>query len=512
MTLPEKHYTTTKKLIKKIPVKNISDWLLCEGYYPEQYVVPPTYRVSKFKLKNRPNFEIECVNSVYKFEPIRKELIKLSFPKTQLTDRTFGIIHPDIYHDIVWYLCEEWKLIIDKIFRKNSKIYTYSFPIPVSKKDVGNISNLRSGRMIYEFLEMAEKDLVAEAYNYKYILKTDIANFYPSLYTHSIAWALHTKKVIRTKGNKTNFNKFVGLVLDKLFQNSNDGCTNGIAIGPAVSDIICEIVLSEVDFQCSQIISKENIDFLGVRFKDDYRFLCHSEQDANYIIKALQKQLGEFNLHLNEKKCRIEKLPEGLFREWTAAYIPYSLRYKNIVTYKTFENSFRGTLSVDKSFEGTGVVDKFLSELYNDKHELKLKFNNHSKNILKTVSLLLLLKEMRNKSLPQILGIIEQLLKDVNNVPTKNKIIIIIKNLLNEKLKDINGNHYDVLWLIFFVKSNNLFIIDYPKTINSKLILSLKNNRTEFFKPLPSEISIFNTIKTSKKTILLEYLSIFKKS
>ena len=49
--------------------------------------------------------------------------------------------------------------------------------------------------MIYEFLEMAENDLVAEAYNYKYILKTDIKNFYPSIYTHSIAWALHTKEL-----------------------------------------------------------------------------------------------------------------------------------------------------------------------------------------------------------------------------------------------------------------------------------------------------------------------------
>jgi hypothetical protein len=35
--------------------------------------------------------------------------------------------------------------------------------------------------------------------------------------------------------------------LDKLFQNVNDGCTNGIPIGPAFSDLVAERVLAGVD-------------------------------------------------------------------------------------------------------------------------------------------------------------------------------------------------------------------------------------------------------------------------
>ncbi|MFM6127183.1 MAG: hypothetical protein ACKPBV_00235 [Sphaerospermopsis kisseleviana] len=34
------------------------------------------------------------------------------------------------------------------------------------------------------------------AFQYKYLIKTDIKNFYPSIYTHSIPWALHKKDVI----------------------------------------------------------------------------------------------------------------------------------------------------------------------------------------------------------------------------------------------------------------------------------------------------------------------------
>src|SRR5690606_8295749 len=55
--------------------------------------------------------------------------------------------------------------------------------------------------------------------------------------------------------------------------NRTEVTTNGIAIGPAISDLISEIVLSSVDTDASKIIDAKNIDFIGVRFKDDYRFL-----------------------------------------------------------------------------------------------------------------------------------------------------------------------------------------------------------------------------------------------
>lgn len=511
MNLPKEHTAETKRLLKKVSKDKIAKWLLEEGYYPEQYVVPPSFKVKQFDLQANPYFAIDnSVPTQPKFEPDKDELLNISYPKSELTDRTFGIITPKIYHDIVWYLLNDWDTILKSLFRTQNKIHSYSFPIPITSKSEGDLGHLRAGRMIYEFLEMAENDLVAEAYNYKYILQTDIKNFYPSIYTHSIAWAIHTKEEIRKKGNRSNYKKYVGLVLDRLFQNSNDGCTNGIAIGPAISDLIAEIILSAVDTECSKIIDGKGIDFIGVRFKDDYRFLCHSKQDANFIIKTLQKQMSLFNLTLNESKSQISELPEGLFREWTAEYQPYSLRYRKNISYKRFENSFRGTLKVDKKFEGTGVVDRFLSELYTNKH--KLKFNFKDKNLLKAISLLLMLKERRNKSFPQILGIIEQIInQNASKTKTISKISSTIENLLNEKLKNIEDNQYDLLWLIYFVKSLNLTTITFPKKIKSELIRSLKNNKAEFFKPIPTDIKVFETIKKpTKNVLLLEHLALFK--
>jgi len=512
MSLPKAHSKETKRLLKSVSKDLIAKWLLEEGYYPEQYLMPPTFKVKKLELQAKPYYLVDTTSGQPKFDPIKSEIVNISFPKSELTDRTFGILEPKIYHDIVWYLNNEWDLIIKTLFNPLNKIYSYSFPIPVSKNNEGSLGNLRAGRMIYEFLEMAENGLVAEAYNYKYLLKTDIKNFYPSIYTHSIAWALHTKELIRKKGNRSDYTKFLGLKLDRLFQSANDGCTNGIAIGPAISDLISELILSSVDTASSKIIDSKNIDFIGVRFKDDYRFLCQSKQDANFIIKTLQKQLALFNLTLNESKSQIDELPEGLFREWTADYQPFSLRYKRKINYKRFENSLRGTLKVDKKFEGTGVVDRFLSELTTK--ENKLKFDFKDKDLLKAISLLLLLKERRNKSFPQILGIIEKIIEEnISKVRTINKIKSIIENLLNEKLKNIEDNQYDLVWLIYFIKSLDLFPITYPSKIKSPIITSLKNNRLDFFKTLPTDIKLFETIKkTGKNVELLSHLALFKKT
>ena len=407
---------------------------------------------------------------------------------------------------------EEWNLIIDHLFHTENKIYSYSFPIPVTKKKEGECSRLRSGRMIYEFLEMAENDLVAEAFNYKYILKTDIKNFYYSIYTHSIAWAIHTKKEIRKSGNRNAYHKFLGLKLDKLIQYANDGCTNGIPIGPAISDLLAEIILTAVDTGSSKQIDNQKIDFLAVRFKDDYRFLCQSKEDASKIIKILQKKLKDFNLALNDDKSIVNELPEGLFREWTADYQQFSLRYKDKITYKMFEKSLRGTLKVDKQHKGTGVVDRFLSELSSKSHELKLDFNE--KDLMKAISLLLLLKERRYKSFPQILAIIEKIInKYSKNKSIMTKIENTIRSLFNKKLESPEDNQYDLIWLIYFIKANDLFTIKFSKKIKSPLIKCLKANQSEFFKSSPNEIKIFEAIKKKgNNKSMLEHLAVFKKN
>ena len=180
MNLPQIHRQETERLIKELSSskegkKKVADWILEEGYYPEPYVLPPCFKISDFKLQLE-KYEKNNYTESWKSE----NLATISFPKTGLIQRVFGIIHPHKYHDIVWELINDWDNLLSILFNPDNEIYSYSFPIALSINKQGK---LRSGRMIYEFLEMAEKDLVAEAYKYKLLTKIDITNFYNSVYT-----------------------------------------------------------------------------------------------------------------------------------------------------------------------------------------------------------------------------------------------------------------------------------------------------------------------------------------
>src|SRR5471030_117894 len=234
--LVREHFLETKALLCEVDPLDIAHWLLNDGFFPEQYVLPPTFRVNDFRLNDQPYFP-DFKNMKSNF------IISVSYPKSALTHRLFGIQHPFHYHDIVYWLIEEWDTIIEHLFDDRIKIYSYSLPIPLSKKDDLNLSPLRSGRMIYEWIEMAEKDLVVDAVKYNYLVRTDITNFYGSIYTHSISWALHAQSVAR----KDKVFALLGNKLDKLMQYYNDTKTNGISVGSALSDLIAEIILASVD-------------------------------------------------------------------------------------------------------------------------------------------------------------------------------------------------------------------------------------------------------------------------
>ncbi|EMW0513347.1 hypothetical protein AADZ74_004464, partial [Enterobacter mori] len=186
--LVREHYLETKKLLNNIKPKVVGRWLLNDGYFPEEYVLPPSFKVGGVKLNREPYFD--NLNNLKE-----KEIVNVSYPKTSLTHRIFGIQHPKFYHDMVYWLVKDWQLVVNHLFNDETKIFTYSLPIPVTKTEGLSLSPIRSGRMIYEWIEMAERDLIVDAVNYSYLVRTDITNFYASIYTHSIPWALHDKNI-----------------------------------------------------------------------------------------------------------------------------------------------------------------------------------------------------------------------------------------------------------------------------------------------------------------------------
>src|SRR5699024_7981312 len=157
----------------------------------------------------------------------------------------------------------------------------------------------------------------------------------------------------------------------------------------------------------------KSIDFVGSRFKDDYRILCNDEEEAKIILKVLSDELVEFNLLINEHKTKVLTLPDGLYRQHDREYHNYSLRYNKTILFKTFELTLLKTLDIHRSFPGTSILEKFFSELYDNNSKLKIQIsvdnNSRNKQLLKTMSLLMLVKRESEKTLCHVLAICEEI-------------------------------------------------------------------------------------------------------
>jgi len=139
----------------------------------------------------------------------------------------------------------------------------------------------------------------------KYLVHADISSCFPSIYTHSISWALVGKKI--AKNNQFNqriwYNK-----IDKACQNLQDGETRGIPIGLDTSTILFEIILSKIDQ------ALKNYDY--IRFIDDYACSCETKEVAEKFIRDLSKNLEEYKLYLNIKKTKILEYPKAINEDW----------------------------------------------------------------------------------------------------------------------------------------------------------------------------------------------------
>ncbi|WPL83219.1 RNA-directed DNA polymerase [Bordetella hinzii] len=354
---------------------------------------------------------------------------------------------------------------------------------------------------------MSRFSLGQYTYRYTHIVTADIKRFYPSIYTHSIAWAIHGKSFIRRPKNLHNFDH-VGNRLDKLFQNANDGCTNGIPIGPVVSDLIGELIAAAVDRIFTKAIKAKGIDCEAVRFKDDYRILVKSESDGRTAIKLLQASLKEYSLELSDEKTKIYSLPDGLFRNWVSRYHLVHPRKKRHFTWKQFRELYLAVIDIDRSHPGTGVIDRFLADI--TKKDGALKFDFFSRDLEKVISMLLMLGNLRIKAFPKIIAILETLLRSPFGVSHERKIIEYLDTYLQKLSEEEARNKYLITWIGYFFSSNGLiprlsrkykFKDPIPQSVFANQGLIYRSRK---------EFKIFVGCKSSaKRTTLVKHLDVF---
>ena len=244
----------------------------------------------KNEKKLRKNID-ECSHDYVRYEALRD----INIP------RHLGIPHPEAYAMQAFAISKHWQEIATHC---NQPIPTFS---RIHVRHVGNGSIFEMNYKGVERFQYEENEIQWMS-GAKYVVEADIAACFPSIYTHSIPWALYGKNESK---NETNLTKSAGNLLDKCSQSTRDKQTNGLLIGPHASNIISEIILTRIDtaLQDSGYIKV-------VRHVDDYTCYVDTLDKAERFIKTLGMNLRAFEMSLNEKKTRILELPKPSDENW----------------------------------------------------------------------------------------------------------------------------------------------------------------------------------------------------
>jgi hypothetical protein len=187
----------------------------------------------------------------------------------------------------------------------------------------------------------------AVRYAARYVLKTDVARFYHSIYTHSIPWAIHSKAVAKRDRSPNLW----GNTLDKLIRDSQDGQTIGIPIGPDLSLLLAELLLSAVD---QELVNRTGV--RGVRYIDDYELSFDTLADAERVRGVLQELLSDYELALNAAKTTIHELPLQLQEPWVSELGHFDLRAEKRGQHTDLLRYFDRAFELARSHRVAGVL------------------------------------------------------------------------------------------------------------------------------------------------------------
>ena len=214
--------------------------------------------------------------------------------------RPFQLIHPALYVSLVHHLTTDanWQLVLDSFnnFSANSKIQCLSLPVI-------SLSNEKDkAEQVSHWWHAVEQRSIELSLEYDYLIETDITDCYGAIYTHSIAWALHTKQKAKTKRTDK---RLLGNIIDAHIQDMHHGQTNGVPQGSTLMDFIAEMVLGLADLELSEKIQGADIDdYRILRYRDDYRVFVNNPQDGERIVKFLTEITIGLGLKLNPAKTK----------------------------------------------------------------------------------------------------------------------------------------------------------------------------------------------------------------
>lgn len=267
----------------------------------------------------------------------------------------------------------------------------------------------------------------------RYKVKADISTCFPSIYTHSIPWAINGKEV--AKQNRDTWSDDI----DTKTRMMNYGETMGIFIGPHSSNLISEIILVAVDRDLQDLRKKQDKDpYRYIRHIDDYTCYVDSKDEAEEFVINLAKCLKKYNLSLNHKKTKISELPLMYEEEWINQLKVFKMdEHQGRIKYPSIVAFLDKSITLIKQNDDKVSILKYAIKMLNKKKMT----DNAREYYFSTLHHLVLLY-------PYLIPCIEGVF-DNNNYPIQtNQIQEISKDIFKSGLK--NNNYEACSYALYF--------------------------------------------------------------
>lgn len=233
--------------------------------------------------------------------------VVFSYIRNAGVKRDFGIPSPFAYEMLVQHISNHWHEIRD-ILRQN----TCGHPYRISRIHIRNRKDSESlFSMNYHCWQIDEDPIPALLVGNRYSVTCDISRCFPSIYTHALDWAILGKEVAKknTRGKECRWSHD----LDRYTMNLTNGETHGLLVGPHVSNLLAELILTRID---KTLFDKG---YRFIRHIDDYQCFVDGESQGHSFILDLECELNAFGLSTNQRKTQIKNLPLSASEDWVNA-------------------------------------------------------------------------------------------------------------------------------------------------------------------------------------------------
>lgn len=272
--------------------------LLERGYFPSE--LPPPFTTEDFA-----NHAVDFARD-WSPREIRRYWTRAetyTVPRYGHSRRSLSIINPVNQLHVADLIATHWADIRARLRRSQ-----------ISEFDP-RISLRGGGRAVtgvdFEAVSQRKVEILA---NYGRYVKTDVVRFYPSVYTHSVAWSILGKQYCKDNHRSQAFQRSFANYLDKAVAAGQEGQTSGIPIGPDTSRIISELIAVEVE----QILVPQIADLQrrAVRYVDDMIIGLEEGDTPSTVLAPLSQALFEYELELSAEKTAEYGIGRNHAPEW----------------------------------------------------------------------------------------------------------------------------------------------------------------------------------------------------